>query len=203
MKKHLEAIFLTLRSALLATVTAAMIFGPTSAFAVQNVATWDIGGVIQSQATFDLTSFNAGNIDMYKTAFVAGAATTTELTNGATVPATTAVDFMIFVNNQNGSVINNINIADTLPAGFTYVAGFISVNTTDTCAALICSPAERATLYENVALVANQAVEPGDVAGFAAGTVSAGLSAGNAQVDLAAAPGAGSAFALVFRATVD
>ncbi|MBE0502139.1 MAG: hypothetical protein IBX47_11950 [Desulfuromonadales bacterium] len=199
MNKHLETIFAAVRSILLATFTTSLIFGPSSALAVQNIATWDIAGVAQAQATFDLVSFNAGAITLNKTAFVAGAATTTELLDNATVPATTAVDFMIFVNNQNGSAVNNINIADALPAGFTYVPAFIKVNTANTCAALVCTPAERAVLYENAALVVNQNVEPTDVAGFAAGTISAGLGAGNAQLDV----GAGAAFALVFRATVD
>lgn len=208
MKNHLETIFATLRSILLATVTVAMIFGPTSALAATNTATWNISGVPQTDATFDLVSFNAGNITLYKTAFLAGAATTTELTDGATVPANTQVDFMLFVNNQNAAAVNNINIADILvPADFAYVPTFMRINTTNTCAALVCTPAERVALYENAVAIANEAVEAGDVAGYDAAavpnpTVSAGSATGNAPLNVTAAPAAGSAFALVFRVTV-
>ena len=208
MKKHLETIFGVLRSALLAIVTVALLFGPTSSLAAINTATWDISGVAQADATFELISFNAGNITLNKTAFLAGAATTTELVDGATVPSGTQVDFMLFVNNQNTTAVNNINIADVLnPAEFVYVPTFMRINTTNVCAADPCTPAERAALYENAVAIANEAEEAGDVAGYDAAaapnpTGTAGLSAGNAQLDVTAAPGAGSAFALVFRVTV-
>lgn len=204
MRKHLETIFCILRSILLATVTGALIFGPTSALGALNTATWDISGVSQADATFELISFDAGNITLNKTAFLV--ADGSELTDGATVPVGTQVDFMIFVNNENTAAVNNVNIEDILLAAeFDYVAGNMRITTGGSCAALTCDPAERNTLYTSSVLIGNEAVEASDVAGFTADspavgdeTVSAGLGAGNAQLDLAA----DEAFALVFRVTV-
>ena len=138
-KKHLETIFGTVRSILLATITSALIFGPTSAMAATNTATWDISGVTQGPATFDLISYNSGAVSLTKTAFLAVGGT--ELTDGASVPAGTEVDFMIFVNNKNLGAVNNINIADILdPAEFVYVPTFLSVGTTAECALQACRP---------------------------------------------------------------
>ncbi len=199
MKKHLTTMFAILRGTMLAVMTGVIAFSPSAALAATNTASWDIGGVGQANATFNLVSFNAGNIDLTKTAFLASDGS--ELADGATVPAGTQVDFMIFINNKTGVAINNINIADVLnPAEFAYVATNLQVGSTGECAALACNAAERTALYGAVAAVASEAVEGGDVAGWTGGTntVSAGSSAGNAQLNVPSA----TAWALVFRATV-
>ncbi len=209
MKKHLETIFLTLRSTLLATLTMAIIFGPTSAMAAVNTATWDIGGAAQGPATFELISYNAGNITLIKTAFtIAGV----ELTDGQSLPAGTPVDFMIIVSNENINPVSNINIADELLSGqFAYVTGNMRINNTNTCADLACTQAERQALYDN-AVAINDAPDA-DVGSYAADTpaagdttVSAGLAGGNGTsldvVGATAIPTAGEDFALIFRATV-
>lgn len=202
MKKHLETIFGIVRSGLLATITCALLIGPTSALAAINTATWDISGAAQADATFELVSYNLANVTLTKTAFLA--ADGSELIDGASVPAGTAVDFMIYINNTNTTPVNDISIADVLaPADFVYVPSFLSVGTTGECALQACDAGERAALYAAVANVASEAVEAGDVAGYDAAavpnpTVSAGSSTGNAQLDV---PN-NTAWAIVFRATV-
>lgn len=207
MKKHLETIFLTLRSVLLATVMTAIVFGPTSALAATNTATWDIGGISQlPNATFELISFDGGQIFLTKTAFTTAGV---ELTDGQSIAATTQVDFMIILNNENLSAVNNISIEDILTDGsFDYVAGNMRFVAGGTCATDDCSGAgERSTLLTaaNGNPIPDETVELGDVAGYTANTplandetVSIGSTANNAPLNLAA----GEVFALVFRATV-
>ena len=202
MKKHLETIFGVLRSALLAIVTVALLFGPTSAMAATNTATWNISGVVQPDATFDLVSFNAGNITLTKTAFLV--ADGSELTDGATVPSGTPVDFMIFINNKNTAAVNNINISDdlvTAPAGFTYTANSLRFSTTAECTLQACDQGERAALYA-AAVAPNTYTDAtgDDEASVVAGVVTAGLNGTtNTQLNVAAQ----TAYALVFTATVD
>ena len=198
MKKHLETIFGTMRSVMLATITCALIFGPTSAMAATNTATWDISGVAQGPATFDLISFNSGAVSLTKTAFLVSDGS--ELIDGASVPANTVVDFMIFINNKNLSAVNNINVADILaPADFVYSLTTMQFGTTAECTLQACDTTERAALY---AAATNPYTDaPGDdAASYTAGTttISAGLSGGDTQLNVPAQ----TTWALVFRATV-
>lgn len=198
MKKNLEMIFGTVRSIMLATITCALIFGPTSAMAATNTATWDISGVAQGPATFDLISFNSGAVSLTKTAFLVSDGS--ELIDGASVPANTVVDFMIFINNKNLSAVNNINVSDFLaPADFAYTLNNIQFGTRAECTAQACDLAERANLY---ALATNPYTDApaDDEASYNAGTttINAGLSGGDTQLNVAAQ----TAWALVFRVTV-
>ena len=210
MKKHLETIFLTLRGVLLATITAAMIFGPATAMAAVNTATWDIGGVAQSpDATFTLNSYDNTQISLTKTASLVSDGS--ELTSGDSVPTGTPVDFMIIVSNENTNPVSNINIVDVLDDTiFTYVPGNMRINATNTCADLVCTAAERADLY-NFATAINDIID-GDVGGYEANTpaagstrVSAGSGTGNSALNVVGAtaiPTAGEDFALIYRVTV-
>lgn len=202
MKKHLTTIFAILRSTILALAVGSIAFSPSVALAAirTNTANWDIAGASQAAATFNIETFTAGTVTLTKTAFLPGGA---ELVDGATLPANANVDFMIYIDNTNNFAIQNVNIADVLAAAdFTYVAGQIKVGSTADCstdATPGCDGTEKSALYAAVAAVANQSIDAGDVAGFdGADTVSAGASAGNAQLDIPA----DTAWALVFRATV-
>ena len=198
MKKHLETIFGTVRSTLLAIITCALIFGPTTTMAATNTATWDISGVAQADATFDLISFSSGAVSLTKTAFLV--ADGSELIDGASVPTNTVVDFMIFINNKNLSAVNNINVADILvPGEFAYTLTTMQFGTTAECALQVCDATERAALY--AAATNPYSDTPGDdAASYNAGTttISAGLSGGDAQLNVPAQ----TTWALVFTATV-
>jgi len=209
MKKHLETIFGVLRRALLATVTAILLFGPTVSLAATNTATWDISGTGQTDATFTLNSYDNTQISLTKTAFLVTGGS--ELTSGDSVPSGTLVDFMIIVSNENTNPVSNINIVDVLDDTiFTYSTGNMRINATNTCAALACTQAERQALYNN-AVAINDAIDA-DVGGYEANTpaagstrVSAGSGTGNGPLNVVGAtatPTAGEDFALVFRVTV-
>jgi hypothetical protein len=118
MKKQLETIFLSLRSALLATLTLAIIFGPTTSMAAINTANWDIAGVGQVASSITINSYAGGSVTLTKAAFLA--ADGTPLPNLSSVPTNTPIQFMLYVRNTNSFAMNNINISDYIdPALFT------------------------------------------------------------------------------------
>lgn len=195
MKKHLEMIFGTIRSTLLATLTVALIFGPTASMAALNTATWDIAGAGQAPSAINLYSYSAGSITLTKVAFLTDG---TALADGATVPTGTQVQFMIYVQNANAFTMNDISISDDLSVGgFTYDAAVgLKVDNSQLNTAAV---ADIYTAVNGVAVSnATDAVD-GDVAANPTGTlVTAGSTALNAPLNVPAT----STWAILFTVTM-
>lgn len=193
MKKQLETIFGMLRSALLATVTAAMLFGPTSALAATNTANWDIGGTAQTASTINIYSYANGSVTLTKAAFLASDGSS--LPDGSTVPQNTNVKFMIYVRNTNAFQMNDISISDIInPAEFTMVSASIQWDASQTAAAtetdIFNAVNASATTYSFGA-----GDDPGSYVG---GTVNVGTTGGDTALNIPA----NTTWAILFTVTV-
>jgi uncharacterized repeat protein (TIGR01451 family) len=114
--------------------------------AENNQGTGDVNG--DTNALIDSNIFvlsSTAALTLVKTAFLTSDGT--QLTSGATVPAGTMVDFMIYVNNTGSVTINDTSIQDVLDPLFAYQAGTIRIDNTQTCAAAACTLGEEATIY--------------------------------------------------------
>lgn len=192
MKKHLEIIFASLRSVLLATVTAAMIFGPTSALAATNTANWDIGGAAQTGSTINLFTYSAGSVTLTKAAFLTDG---TALADNATVPAGTQVQFMIYARNTNAFTMNDISISDALnPLEFTMVSTDFQIDNSQT------DVATEAAIYTAVdgSLTTATFIAADDVASFVADTINVGTTGGDLVLNI---PG-NTTWAIIFTVTI-
>ena len=164
----------------------AFLFASPMAQAATNTAIGDINGVdvdLDDSNDFVLNSFLS---QLQKRAFLTVG--NTALTSGATLPAGTSVDFLIYLNNEGDLDINDVGILDTL-VGFTYVPNSLHVlNTTAACVGG-CNAAQELTIYTNAlaAGVKTDAIND-DEASFAGTTVEVGdnVTAGNTQQDAAA-----------------
>ena len=169
--------------------------------AADNTGIGDVAGVgadLVDSNTFTLT---ASTPTLFKAAFLTS--DNTALTSGDTLPAGTSVDFLIYLNNEADTAIDDVTIQDTL-VGFTYVAGTIRVlNTTGECALTLCDAGEELGIYNDVRVTApltDAVVSPGDSASFVGTTVDVGNSAqANDQQNAAA----NLVLAVVFTATLD
>jgi hypothetical protein len=196
MKKHLKTIFMSLRTILLAAITAAMIFGPTTVMAATNTANWDIGGSGQTAATITINAYAGGSVTLTKLAFLTDG---TPLADGAVVPADTEVRFILYVENTNaGFAMTDISLSDTLTAGdFTMTSTDFSYITT---AGTGLTPA---AIYTAVtgggASTATFGNGDGDIASYVGTTVNVGTTGGDSQMDVAA----NSTWAIIFNAEVN
>ena len=177
-----------LRSKVVTIITILGVIGitPTAAMAADNQATGDVAGVGGDLTDSNTFTLDAATLALVKAAFLTDG---TALTSGATLPTGTQVQFLVYVDNTTAVGVDNINIEDILDAGFLYQAGTIKVDNSQ------ATGATEAAIYAavNATGALTDAVD-GDVASITGATISAGLSAGNAQLDIAAS----AVYALLF-----
>ncbi len=155
-----------------------------------NTGTGDVAGdpaALGDSNAFELLSTPA--LALAKTAFLTVGGT--QLGTGATVPAGTLVDFMIYVDNKASVAITDTSIQDILDPLFVYQAGTIRFDNTHTnCAGAACTAGEEGTIYTAAlgGTAVSDAVDGPDVGSFAGVTVDLGdeVIAGNGQLDAAA-----------------
>lgn len=176
-------------------------------WAADNQATFDLNGVSQSPSNiFSLESYNAGNIQLSKTAFLTDG---TPLTSGTSVPTGTVVHFILYVDNQTGVTVTNVNLADQLDSLFAYTdiasGGTLKVaSLAQNCAVLgSCDAAEELAIRNALDGTVNL-VEDAEDGSLTAGwngtdTITVGESAGNAQLDIPANTTWGVLFAVTMQ----
>jgi len=193
MKQQMKTIFGMLRSALLAVVTVAVIFGPSAVLAATNTANWDIGGTAQTASTINIYSYANGSVTLTKAAFLA--ADNSPLPDGSTVPQNTNVKFMIYVRNTNAFQMNDISISDIInPAEFTMVSASFQIDNSQS------DVATEATIFGAVNAAATTASfgAADDVASYVGGTVNVGTTGGDTVLNIPA----NTTWAILFTATV-
>jgi hypothetical protein len=169
--------------------------------AADNQGTGDIAGVAADLTDSNLFSLlSSPTLALIKKAFLTS--TGAALTSGASLPAGTEVDFMIYINNESDVLVGDVSMQDVLDALFLYKAGTIRVdNATDECALTACTLVEEKAIYDAAILagVLTDAVGA-DSASIAGVTIDVGTSviAGNTQQDAAA----NKVLALVFTVTM-
>ncbi len=170
--------------------------------AADNVGVGDIAGdtdALQNSDIFQL--FSGGQLILIKTAWFTS--TGLPITDGATLPAGTEVDFLIYVDNKSDLIISDVTISDTLDALFSYNANSIRVdNSVDECLLAACDGAEEQAIYDAaIAVGAGTDVDNGvDNVSFTGGdTVDVGdANQNNTQQDAAA----NKVLAVVFTVTM-
>jgi hypothetical protein len=129
----------------------AFLFASPMAQAAVNTAIGDIAGTPGDLVNSDPFTLNTSTPTLVKTAFLTSNGD--PLTDGATLPVGTLVDFLIYINNESDVVLDDVGIQDTL-VGFTYQAGTIRVlNTTTECAVAVCTSgfgSEEEGIYDDV-----------------------------------------------------
>lgn len=180
-------VFGVLRSAILALLVGALIFGPSMALAATNSATFGIAvAPATASNTVTLFSVDTSGLQLFKRAFLSDG---TAIADSSTLPVGTTVKFMLYVDNFAGAAVSDLNIADTL-AGFTYTGPSIKMLTNlPGCAANdgTCTAAEEATMFgllDPTGALNDDVTTTFDAAGISGATVSAGRTAGNQQLDL-------------------
>ena len=176
-----------------------LILSPMAQAAV-NTAIGDIAGNPADLVNSDPFTLIPSTPTLVKAAFLTNG--NTALTDGATLPAGTSIDFLIYINNETDIDLVDVGIIDAL-AGFTYVGGSLHVlNTTVECTLTLCTAAEELNIY-NLARVAGAKTDgvDGDEASSVAGTIEVGdnTTGGNGQQDAVA----NTVLALVFTAILD
>jgi len=191
MKQQLEMIFMTLRSILLAVVTATMIFGPSTVLAATNTANWDIGGSPQTSAQITINVYSG---TLGKLAFLTDG---TELLDGSTVAANTEVRFILYVENGNAFAMNDVSLNDALAA-----ADFTMTSTDFSYITLAGTGLGSAAIYTGVtgagASTATFTNADSDIASYVGTTVNVGTTGGDTQLDIPA----NSTWAIIFNARV-
>ena len=170
--------------------------------AAENTGIGDVAGdsaALGNSNVFEL--FSSGVLTLVKTAFLT--ADQTPLTSGATLPAGTDVDFMIYVNNKSDLAIADVTIEDVLDALFLYTADSVRVNNaTAECAVTACTAAEELAIYNaaRILTAGSDTSGSGDSISYVGTTVDVGddNQAGNDQQDAAA----NAVLAVVFTAQV-
>ena len=169
--------------------------------AADNIGVGDVAGdpaALVDSNIFQL--FSSGALTLVKTAWLTSDGS--PITSGATLPAGTDVDFMIYVNNKSDLQIDDVTIADTLNVLFGYTAGTIRVNNaTVECAVTICTGVEEQAIYDAAILIgAGTDAVGGDSVSYVGTTVDVGdeNQGGNTQQNAAA----NSVLAVVFTVTV-
>ncbi len=169
--------------------------------AADNIGVGDVAGdpaALVESNTFQF--FSSGALTVVKTAWLT--ADGTPITSGATLPAGTDVDFMIYVNNKSDLQIDDVTIADTLNVLFGYTAGTIRVNNaTVECGVTICTGVEEQAIYDAAILIAagTDAVG-GDSVSYVGTTVDVGNE--NQGCNTVQNAAANSVLAVVFTVTV-
>ena len=165
-----------------------LILSPVAQAAL-NTGTGDVAGdptALGDSNPFELLSTPA--LTLVKTAFLTVGGT--QLTTGATLPAGTLVDFMIYVDNKASVAITDTSIQDILDPLFVYQVGSIRTdNTHANCAGATCTAGEEGTIYAAAlgGAAATEAVDAPDPASFAGVTLDVGNQVvANGQVDAAA-----------------
>jgi hypothetical protein len=180
---------------------------PFAAQAADNTATFNLNGVAQPDSnTFSLNSFNAANIALSKAAYLTDG---TRLASGSGVPTGTVVHFILYVDNQTGVTVTNVNMADQLNALFQYTdiagGGTLKVaSLAQNCATLgSCTAGEELNIRNALNSAANLAEDAEDgslTAGWdGTDTITVGSSAGNAQLDVPATTTWGVLFAVTMQ----
>ncbi len=168
--------------------------------AADNTGIGDVAGVGADLVDSNTFTLNASTPTLVKAAFLTS--DNTALANNDILPAGTSVDFLIYLNNEADTAINDVTIQDTL-VGFTYVASTIRVlNTTAECLLTLCDAPEELGIYNDVRVTAplSDVVLAGDSASFVGTTVDVGNSAqANDQQNAAA----NLVLAVVFTETLD
>ena len=148
-----------------------------TAFAEDNIGIGDISGdtnALANSNTFQLFSTGA-NLALVKTAWMTSDGS--PITDGATVPTGTYVDFMIYVNNESSVAINDVSIRDVLLGLFLYEADSIRVDNSVADCGATCDATEEAAIYAAAAAVLptnSDAVDLADTSSFTGVTVDAG-----------------------------
>jgi len=154
-----------------------------------NQATGDIGGVGSQLVDSNVLTLNAtSKLALVKRAYLPDG---TRVPAASTLPKGSAVDFLIYVNNNSALQVNDVSVQDVLDAAFAYQTGSIRVdNSVASCAAVVCTPAEEDNVFAVVAAKPPSTdLVDGDVASYAVPTttVTAGNeSVANLRLDLAA-----------------
>lgn len=182
--------------------TIALIIGGTVAFTpsiaravtvpINNSATGDvntIGADLNNSNTFVI---NKLQLALIKKAYLSS--DNSVVTSGAVLAKGTKVKFLIYINNMTSAAQTNVNLSDTLDALFAYQAGTIKVGTTGECINGgandgDCTVAEEDALraaVEGTGALIDNVTTPEDVAGISGATISAGDTAGNDQLNVAA-----------------
>ena len=169
--------------------------------AADNIGVGDVAGdpaALVDSNTFQL--FSSGALTLVKTAWLTSDGS--PITSGATLPAGTDVDFLIYVNNKSDLQVDDVTIADTLDVLFGYTAGTIRVNNaTAECAVTICTGVEEQAIYDAAILIgAGTDAVGGDSVSYVGTTVDVGdeNQGGNTPQNAAA----NSVLAVVFTVTV-
>ena len=173
-----------------------IVFNPSKAaaatVAINNSASGDVAGVAADLTNSNTFVINKLQLALIKRAFLSS--DNSVVTTGAVLAKGTKVKFLIYVNNMTSGAQANVNLTDTLDALFAYQAGTIKVGTMAQCSNGglndgDCTAAEENTLRGNIegtAALIDAVNTPEDVAGISGATISAGSTAGNDQLDVAA-----------------
>jgi hypothetical protein len=189
-----------MKKGLLLLLLAALALVPAAALAAPNTGTGDIAGVDDDLADSNTFNLNATTLALVKTAFLTGG---TELADGDSVPSGTTVHFLVYINNSTAVAVDDITIQDVLDPAFTYTAGTIRVDNTQSCAAAVCTNPEEAAVFAAVSGAAALTDAAGDDVGSFDGSdtidVGNGNEGTNAQADIAA----NAVYAVLITVTVD
>lgn len=186
-----------------AIIAAVLMLAMPAAFAQSgdNQGTGDVAG--DAAALIDSNVFNltaTGNqLTLVKRAFLSDG---TPLTSGSTLPTGTPVKFMIYVNNDSSVAMTDISVQDVLDTvTFTYTAGTLKVDNSQSCVAFACTAGEELTIFQNVdgTGALSDAVDA-NVISHVAGTIDAGNAVqANGQLDI----NASSVWAMSFSVTMN
>ena len=164
-----------------------LILSPVAEAAL-NTGTGDVAGdgtALADSVAFELLS--SGALALVKTAFLTSSGA--QLTTGATLPAGTLVDFLIYVDNKSSIQVDDTSIQDVLNALFAYQATTIRVdNSVASCAGASCTGPEEVAIYAAAAATAalTDAVDA-DAASITGTTVDVGNeNVANGQLNAAA-----------------
>jgi uncharacterized repeat protein (TIGR01451 family) len=183
-------------------VSAVLVMLPSISMAATNTGTGDVGGTALTPGSFDLS---AQQLALFKRAFLES--TGNALNDGDTLPSGTAVQFMIYLNNDTDIAATDVSVQDVLPAAFVYdnAVDSIKVGTvaSSTCALPTCTAGEEKTIFDTINGLGALTNGPGDDAvsyTVATTTIDAGdgSETTNTQVDVAA----DTIWAMVFTVTM-
>jgi hypothetical protein len=178
------------RRALGLTLVATALATPTLR-AADNTATGDIAGDDADLTDSNTFTILTTTLEIVKTAFLTDG---TQLASGASLPVGTRVEFMVYVDNPTGAMVEDVNVEDVLEPAFRYEPGTLRVVDT------VPTGASESAIHAaaSVAAPLSDAIGASDVAGISGSTINAGAGSGNARIDI---PG-GAVWALVFTVTM-
>lgn len=152
---------------------------PAASFAADNTATGDIAGGASTITNSNTFTINSTQLALVKAAFLSDG---TPIASGTSVPKGSLVKFMIYLDNSTIVPADSLNVSDVLAAQFVYQPGTLKIDNSQ------ATGATAAAIFAAVdaAAAVTDAVSGADAAGISGSTVSAGLSAGNAIVNVPA-----------------